>query len=232
MASPDEAAALKRNVVHQTRLRLALRQLEKDKSVRIREMDKDTQVFMRRLDQINGIRTRASLPQLSEARRRATSAPARVATSAEQDEPSFVTRSATLQHRFEIRQKEGVKSPMSRTRNSPRETPRISTPCQTCSSTPGNLAVKKALKIPTIDFEHTTEKVNHHHKGVRFNLETSQTPRGRDTQMLAGSELRSDSPLIAQGTRLMKITNTQQHPTLSRRHTAPLRLNASPRSDN
>lgn len=77
-ASPDEAAAMKRNLVHQTRLKLALKQLERDRNVRLREMNKDEQVFLHRL----GERQRTSLPSLTELRLlpregRITSAPTR-----------------------------------------------------------------------------------------------------------------------------------------------------------
>lgn len=77
MASPDEAAAMKRNLVHQTRLELALKQLDRDRSVRLREIDKDTQVFLHRLSE-----RKRSLPSLSELHSmpcegRITSAPAR-----------------------------------------------------------------------------------------------------------------------------------------------------------
>ena len=68
MASTDEASALKRNTVHQTRLSMELQQLEKDRGIRLREMQKASQVFARRHEQIQGIRERACL-------RRVTSAP-------------------------------------------------------------------------------------------------------------------------------------------------------------
>lgn len=79
MASPDEAAAMKRNLVHQTRLELSLKQLDRDRSVRLREMDKDTQVFLTRLGE--KARYRTSVPPLTElttlpSEGRITSAPA------------------------------------------------------------------------------------------------------------------------------------------------------------
>ena len=75
MASSDESAALKRNVVHQTRLKLALKQLDRDRNVRLREIDKDAQVFLQR---IGGSKKRVSLPNLrSSSHARVASAPAR-----------------------------------------------------------------------------------------------------------------------------------------------------------
>ena len=71
-ASIDEAAAIKRNSVHQTRLQLRLKQLEKDRSTRLRELSHDSQAFVKRLEYINSRRkSRTSLPVLT----RAASAP-------------------------------------------------------------------------------------------------------------------------------------------------------------
>lgn len=72
MASPDEAFALKKNVVHQTRLTMELQQLEKKRNVSLRQMDKSSHVFMKRLEQMKAVRRRAAdLPSV----RRAESAP-------------------------------------------------------------------------------------------------------------------------------------------------------------
>lgn len=72
-ASIDEAAAIKRNAVHQTRLQLELKQLEKDRTTRLRELSHDAQSFVKRLEFINSrSKSRTSLPTLT---RRAASAP-------------------------------------------------------------------------------------------------------------------------------------------------------------
>ena len=65
-ASIDEAAAMKRNVVHQTRLKLELKQLEKDQLTRLQELSHDSQAFVKRLEFISTrSKTRTCLPSLT-----------------------------------------------------------------------------------------------------------------------------------------------------------------------
>lgn len=123
MASTDELSALKRNVVHQTRLTLELQQLDKKRSVRLREMDKSSHVFMRRLEQMKEVRKKANLPSV----RRTESTPlyGSILTmhkekagdeSAQDFNLPFITKSLTLEPASQRRLSRSKSSPAVRAR--------------------------------------------------------------------------------------------------------------------
>lgn len=221
-SSADEAAALKRNVVHQTRLKLALRQLDRDRSLRIREINKDTQVFLHRLGES---KKRVGLPDLKTApsQTRAASAPVRQRdrqkTTVDTKELERRTATVTPQNsnhsivtkpsyqlgnsdqrfagRFSSARSLSTSAlcPPIRRNETPSHDPETRTP-----RTPNDLTISPRSSTKT-------------RKEVRFSL-PSYYPN-EDEQL---ETPRTPSPIVSKGIGLMRIKNTVDKP--SRRYSA------------
>jgi hypothetical protein len=204
MASSDEAAALKRNVVHQTRLKLALRQLDKDRSLRIREINKDTQVFLHRL---GDSKKKVSLPDLRAAsQQRVSSAPVRQKAFAVSKEPQRGTTSSTRQdsnHSFVTKQSYPLTNNDQRFRrwSGSRSTSQSLCPPIRRNETPSRDQETRTPRDITI-----TPRTSKTQKEVRFSLPSQSTEEDQHEAQ------RTPSPIVTKGIGLMKIQNSAERP--------------------
>lgn len=220
-SSADEAAALKRNVVHQTRLKLALRQLDRDRSLRIREINKDTQVFLHRLGES---KKRVGLPDLKTAasQTRAASAPVRQKdrqkTTVDTHEPERRIATATPQDsNYSI-----VTKPSYQLGNSDQRLGRFSSARSLSTSalcppirrneTPSRDPETRTPRTPR-DLTTSPRSSSKPRKEVRFSL-PSYYPDDDDKLETP----RTPSPIVSKGIGLMRIKNTVDRP--SRRYSA------------
>ncbi|XP_031551514.1 uncharacterized protein LOC116288812 [Actinia tenebrosa] len=217
-SSADEAAALKRNVVHQTRLKLALRQLDRDKSLRIREINKDAQVFLHRLGES---KKKAGLPDLKTASQtRAASAPVRqkdrqrITVNSKEQERRIATstRPQDSNHPF-------VTKPSYQLANSDQRLGRFSS--GRSLSTSSLCPPIKRNETPLRDHETQTPRdsaitptLNRTRKEVRFSLPLDYADEEDKLETP-----RTPSPIVSKGIGLMRIKNTAQDRP-SRRYSA------------
>lgn len=216
-SSSDEAAALKRNVVHQTRLKLALRQLDRDRSLRIREINKDTQVFLHRLGES---KKRVGLPDLKTASQaRAASAPVR-----QKDRQKMIVNTKEPERRIVTPSQQDsnhpfVTKPSYQLANSDQRLGRFSS--SRSLSTSALCPPIKRNETPSRDSETRTPRdstisprsSDKTRKEVRFSLPLQYTD---DEDKLETP--RTPSPIVTKGIGLLRIKNAVDRP--SRRYSA------------